>query len=354
MIEIQSSTLKEALKQVGPAIDRRSVIKAFQCVRLRIDGTQFEMIGGGTEGQATHRAALEFPVSESLDVCVEADRLAPLLAVANDSVSITIQKNERVKFATSSYNVAIPSLPGSVFPMVKADDQIKASTDVSGIAGLIGGVLFAANPRDIREFCRGVWIESDGEQISATATNGNVLATAQVPMAAAPFAVLISTDAAEMLVALDPQNIALTDAHFTASNGATDLVIKPMSFKPVDWRRTLPDPKNSITFEGAPLRDAVSMYRHYGDKIGGLRFSTEGEECTLEVVNTQNDATVDLDVEFSDEESTFNFAFIGAQLSQILQRAPDEKVTFFWNASNPRAFLVQNGNWRGVISPLTV
>lgn len=353
-ITILTETMKEGLAQVGPAVDRRSIIRAFQSVRMRIEGSTIELMSGSVDGQTTFRAALDESVKQPIDVCVAADRLAPLVAVADETIDVSLQKNGRIKFSTSAYNVALPAHPGSEFPVVKVEGEPSVDVEVAGLSELISGVLFAANPRDIREFCKGVWIESDGTQVSATATNSNVLATAQVQMAAPRFAVLLSVPAAELLIGLNPVRIALHDSHFKAYGNQTEMVVNPLSRKPIDWRRTLPEPKNSITFDGKALREAVAMYRHYGDKVGSVRFSTSGNECTLEVVAQDNDARADLDVEIGEDETAFNYAFIGSQLSQILQRAPAESVTFYWNAKNARAFLVQNGNWRGVISPFTI
>lgn len=353
-ITISTETMKEGLAQVGPAVDRRAIIRAFQSIRIRIEGSMIELMSGSVDGQTTFRAELDESVKQPIDVCVAADRLAPLVAVADETIDVSMQKNGRIKFSTSSYNVALPSLPGSEFPVVKVEGDPSVDVDVSGLSELIAGVIFAANPKDIRPFCQGVWLESDGTQVSATATNSNVLATAQVQMAAPPFAVMLSVPASELLIGLNPVRIALYESHFKAYGANTELVINPMSKKPIEWRRTLPDPKNSITFDGKALREAVAMYRHYGDKVGGVRFSTSGNECTLEVAAQDNDARAALDVEIGEDETAFNYAFIGSQLSQILQRAPVESVTFYWNAKNARAFLVQNGNWRGVISPLTI
>jgi DNA polymerase III sliding clamp (beta) subunit (PCNA family) len=235
---------------------------------------------------------------------------------------------------------------------MKVEGDVIADTTVEGLADIVGRVVFAANPKHTSEACRGVWIESDGKQLSAMATNVNVLATAQVQLACAPFSMLLSMTAAELLVSLDPKHIALTKSHFSASAGGTELILKPMSYKPINWRKALPDLKNSVTFDSKSLRAAVSMHRHYGDKIGAVRFKSEGTECSLEIVNPDNDALIELDAIHSDDLTEFNYVFSGHQLSQILAGAPDNNVTFFWNAENPRAFLVQNGNWRGVISPL--
>jgi len=208
MISIQSSSLKEALKRVGPSVDRRSHITAFQSVRIRVDGVVFEMIAAGMDGQAKYREGRLGDPALTMDICVHADRLAPLLNVSGDWIDVTLQKNSRAKFSTAGYAVTVPTLPGDTMPLTKAEGDVIADFDIVGLSDLVSSVAFAANEKDIREFCRGVWIESDGAQLTATATNGNILATAQVTTAAPEFAVLLPARAAELLVDMDANVIA--------------------------------------------------------------------------------------------------------------------------------------------------
>jgi DNA polymerase III sliding clamp (beta) subunit (PCNA family) len=358
MITIPSSVLKDAIKRVGPAVDRRSIITAFRSVRLFIDGNTFEMTAGSPDGQMRFRAELEQGSKWKIDVCVDVARIVPLTTVCDDTVGISEQKNGRVKFSTSSYNVAVPSFPGEQFPLVSVSEKAIAAFDVVGLPGLISSVAFAADANDVRPTCQGVWLQSDGDLFTAVSTDGKILAASQVKLGATPFAVMISTDAAELLASLDPTHLTLTTEHLIARNEVAELIIKPMLNQSFDWARLIPAPKRSAKFESAPLREAVSMYRHYGDKIGTVKFKTEGTECTVEISNADDDARAELDVELGDDDTVFDIAFSGSQLAQILQRAPADEITFFWEQASakerPRAFLVQNGNWRGVITPLIV
>ncbi len=354
MISIKSSTLRDALKQVGKSVDRRSVLAVLHCVRIRVDGESFEMIAACPEGQSTYREERFGDTDKRLDICVAPDRLAPALGFAGDYIDVSVQKNGRAKFSGSNGSVALPIYPGEMFPLIKPEGEVIADIDVIGLSGIVSSVAFAANAKDIREPMRGIWIESDGQQISATATNGNMLATAQITIASTPFGVLLPQQAAEMLADLETTRLIVTKSHVTACGGNTELVLKPMSAKYPDWRRTLPEPKNFISFESEPLREAVSMHRFYGDKMGAVKFTSEGTECAIEIVNSDHEANISLDADEIHGDEPFNFTFRGDQLAQILTRAPAEKVTFYWDAKKPRAFLVQNGNWRGVVSPLIV
>lgn len=347
MITIPSVTLKDALKRVGPAVDRRSPLKAFQSVRIRASADQFEMTAGAIDGQATFRTTLDDLLHEEIDVLVEADRLSPLVAMSGKTVGIAVQKNQRVKFSTSSHTVTAPSLPGGDFPAIKFEGSVIADFDVVGLSALLSRVMFAAEPKDIRPSCQGVWIESDGEFLSTMATDAKIMAVAQVPLAAPAFKTMLSVSACELLVALDPKHVVLTSSHFRAIGADSELTVNPVSASPIDWRRLFPEPKNSVTFDGDALREAVSMHRHYSDKIGAVRFKTEGSECTVEISDGETSAESELEAELGTDETTFNFSFNGAQLSKILTHASEDQVTFYWNSAEPRAFLVQNGNWRG-------
>jgi DNA polymerase III sliding clamp (beta) subunit (PCNA family) len=353
MISIPSTVMKDALKKIGPAVDRRSPLKAFQSVRIRVSGVSFEMTAGAIDGQATYRAQID-GASAPIDVCVEADRLVPLVAVADDEIVLSPQKNGRVKFSTSSHTVTVPSIPGSEFPLIKSEGAVIADVDVVGLPDLISSVSFAAAPKDIRPYCQGVWLESDGEVFSANATDSKVMAAAQVPLAAAPFSLMLSVSACELIAAIDPDHIEITSSHLKARGNNVELIVCPVSAPKIDWRRLSPEPKNSIVFDGDALREAVSMHRHYGDKVGTVRFITEGAECTVEIDNVESKAESALDAKLGSDETSFNFSFSGSQLSKVLQHAPEEEVTIYWDAEKPRAFLIQNGNWRGVISPLIV
>jgi len=253
MISIQSSSLKEALKRVGPSVDRRSHIAAFHSVRIRVDGAFFEMIAAGVDGQAMYREERLGDPDNAMDICVHADRLAPLLNVSGDYIDVALQKNSRAKFSTAGYAVTVPTLPGEILPLTKADGDVIADFDVVGLSELVSSVAFAANEKDILEFCRGVWIESDGAQLTATATNVNMLATAQVTTRAPEFSVLLPSRAAELLVDMEPNRLVITKSHLTAFHGNSELVLKPMATKPINWRSGLPALKNAISFDAEPL-----------------------------------------------------------------------------------------------------
>jgi hypothetical protein len=88
--------------------------------------------------------------------------------------------------------------------------------------------------------------------------------------------------------------------------------------------------------------------------MGSVRFSAEGSECSIEIKSQEHEANIDIDASDVVGDEPFNFTFRGDQLAKILTRAPADTVTFYWDATKPRALLVQNGNWRGVVSPLIV
>lgn len=354
MISIETACMRKAIEHVGPSVGRKSSAMAFRHIRIRAQGSLIEFVGASGETQATYRGECQSKDDSAFDLCVPADRIAPILDIADLTITITPQDNGRVKFSTGKSRIALPSIPGWDFPIMRVEGDTVVDIDVAGLGDLLKAVSFAADPRDIREFCQGVWLESDGTELTATATDGHVMATAQVALAAPSFCTLLSVHAATLVASLDPEQITVTNSHITARRGNAEIVVVPMASRPINWRRMVPEPKSAITFDSASLREAVSLHKFYGDKLGAVRFSIKDGQYEIDIDDKENAANVSIDELESAGDHGFEFAFKGELLAQLLMRSPADKTTFYWDPqAKTRAVLVQNGNWRGVLSPLT-
>lgn len=358
VIRVPTSELRDAFAAVNATIDRRSSTPVMSCIRLRtLADHRLELFGTSIAGQVTALVSMAVIKPGDIDVCVPADKLAPILgaaAPADGYVEFAILPNGRLGVERPGCTAKLPIVPGETLPVAAQDDTVIADFDIPGLGHLIGSVEFAANDKDIRPYCQGVWLESDGECVYAVATDVNTMAINQATIAVPLFGFMLMAKSAALLAAFDPERLIVSNESLIAVKGDARLHMKKALLKYPAWRRGLPELKNSITFRTHQLRDAISMHRFYDGQTGAVRFECDGDGYFVRVKDTDQDAQFFLDVVSQSGDESFQHVFKGEQIAQIVSRAGDDTVTFFWDAKAPRGFLVQNGTWRGLVSRITL
>lgn len=350
-VTLASASLKAAFSALDPLIDRKAHLP-LACMRLHVvDGVAVAHAENAL-GHACARVAIVDADSGVMDICLPADRFAPALAVAHEEISISVGKGGRATVKTGAYKFTLPTLPGSDQPDLRRDEAIVAELDWPGLSDMVADALFACDGKDVRAFAQGVWIASDGEFVDVVATNARVLSTTRHTLAGPTFGVLLPRQSATYLSRFAAERLTVTESHLTAHNAVGSLTLKPMSAKYIEWRKVFPEPKAGISFDAKQLRAAVGLHKFYGGTVGAVRILAEGTECTVTSKDSVQESEAEVEVTKLINTDGFDFAFDGGQLTNILGRAPDGDVTFFWNPDKVLGFLVQNGNWRGLITPM--
>lgn len=350
-VTLDATSLKAAFSAIDPLIDRRAHLPLASMRLHVVDGVAM----AHAENALGHACAPVVVVDADtgvMDICLPADRFAPALAVANDEFAISLGKSGRATVKTGTYKFTLPTLPGFDQPDLRRDEAIIAELEWPGLSDMVADVLFACDGKDVRPFAQGVWIASDGEFVDVVATNARVLSTTRQTLAGPTFGVLLPRQSAVHLSRFAAERITVTASYLTAHSKTGSLTLKPMSAKYIEWRKVFPEPKAGISFDAKQLRAAVGLHKFYGGTIGAVRIVAEGTECTVTSKDSVQESEAVVDVEELINTDGFDFAFDGGQLTNILERAHSGIVTFYWNPEKVIGFLVQNGNWRGLVTPM--
>jgi DNA polymerase III beta subunit, central domain len=350
-VTLAAASLKAAFSAIDPLIDRRAHLP-LACMRLHVAEGVAVVHAENAIGHACAAVGIVDADTGVMDICLPADRFAPVLAVADDEVSIALGKAGRATVKTGTYKFTLPTLPGFDQPDLRRDESIVAELDWPRLSDMVAEVLFACDGKDVRPFAQGVWIASDGEFVDVVATNARVLSTTRETLAGPTFGILIPRQSAAHLSRFGADRITVTASYLTAHSKNAALTLKPMNQKYIEWRKVFPEPKAGISFDAKQLRAAVGLHKFYGGAIGAVRILAEGTECTVTSKDSTQESEAEVDVTKLINTEGFDFAFDGGQLTNILGHAPDGEVTFFWNPDKVLGFLVQNGNWRGLITPM--
>ncbi|KOR22960.1 hypothetical protein [Burkholderia cenocepacia] len=355
IIRVEASDFAGAFDLVEKAIDRRSIIPAAACIRLRAgDDHRIEYFGTSAAGTIATRTPMKILQEGDFDVCVPAEKLAPLVGKASGAIKLSITPNGRLLVESARSRAQLPMLPGATMPQPQSPGEALAEFDTPGLGELIESVAFIADDKDIRDFCQGVWIESDGEGIHVVATNVLMMATNQIAIKAPEFGFMLMEKSAALLTGFNPERIVVMQDGIIAVRGESTLQAKKALMKYPAWRRIPPDLKNSITFPLAQLRDAISVHRFYDSRIGAVRFFNDGDGYQIEIKDGEHDVDFELEGVEESGDVKFEYAFKGEQLAKMLARITGDKVTLFWDPARPVGFLMQEGSWRGIVSRINL
>ncbi|MBR8344697.1 hypothetical protein [Burkholderia ambifaria] len=355
IIRVEASDFSGAFDLVEKAIDRRSLLPAAACIRLRVgDDHQIEYFGMSAAGSIATRTPMQILQEGDFDVCVPAEKLAPLVSKASGAIKLSLTPNGRLLVESARSRAQLPMLHGASMPEPQSPGAPLAEFDSPGLGELVESVAFIADEKDIRDFCQGVWIESDGNGIHVVATNVLMMATNQIAIKAPEFGFMLMEKSAALLTAFNPERIIVMQDGVIAVRGESTLQAKKALMKYPSWRRIPPDLKNSITFPLAQLRDAISVHRFYDSRIGAVRFSYDGDGYQIEIKDGEHDVDFELEGVEESGDIKFEYAFKGEQLAKMLTRITGEKVTMFWDPARPVGFLMQEGTWRGIVSRINM
>ncbi len=350
-VTLDAASLKAAFSAIDPLIDRRGA-PILQCMRLRVEDGRAVVHAEHVLGHASASVKVIDADSGVMDICLFADKFSPALAIAKDEVAITLGKTGRATVQSGAYKITLPTLPGDMQPDLRTDEKVVAELEWPRLSGMVAEVLFACDSNDVRPFAQGVWIASDGKFVDVVATNARVLSTTREVIAGQTFGILLPRQAALHLSRFGAERVSVTPSYLTAHSKVATLTLKPMSAQYINWQKIFPDPKSGIAFDAKQLREAVGLHKFYGGKVGAVRIVAEGNECTVTSKDSDQESEAEVKVTELINTEGFDFAFDGGQLTNLLSHAPESTVTFYWNPDNTVGFLIQNGNWRGLVTPL--
>ncbi len=365
MFSIAANHLSDALKAAGQAAPARSILPILTHIRLQAEADGNTVTFTGSDGHLSVMATVPADVGDDdVDICLPIDKLSAAAGIGTQTVYFTA-KGEKVTARAGSCRLTMPSLSGMNFPVPKFDGEPVASFDAAALTALIPTVAFAiAGPKQHdKPFLRSLWLESDGETVYLVACDGFMLAVNCLPAAAREFGVklpefgvAITSDAAGLLASVGATQFEIYASHIVASRDGVRIICNRQGAKYFDWRRMIPKPDQFVTFSRDDLARICPLHRVF-DEQGAIRFEQDGGDCSISIASGSQSVDAEIELKARADEAHLEASFNGPNLLRLLGQVKSDDVSLAWATNKDRTTgicLLQDGSWRGILSPIRV
>lgn len=354
MISFDTKDFERALSTVASVI-KRSTIPVLSMVRVQADEHGARLIGTNTEAQIT--AEIE-PQGKKLDIdlCIPLDRLQAAMKIAGPTITIKAADG-KANIKTGSSNLNPPAQPGEEMPLMAVEGDALVEFDSEWLAGAIERVDYIAPVMDIRTYLNGVFIESDGKELCAVATNGHALAAMRTDAIVEEFEAIIPKAHVGMLVRLGPATYTVYENFIAARADGVEIVAKLINAKYVVWRRVVHDGgKNAVTLNRAQLLSAASVAASFSAEANKKitpAVRIDGRKGDVIVSNTCNDEFQMAVPTIAPKGMPIDCGLNAAYLANTLKQLSGETVTLQWQDSLS-SFLITEDEFTAIIMPVRV
>ncbi|AXG67750.1 DNA polymerase III subunit beta [Ralstonia phage GP4] len=354
MISFDTKDFERALSTVSRVI-QRSTIPVLGMVRVQADEHGARLIATNLEAQIT--AEIE-PQGKKLaiDLCIPLDRLQAAMKVAGPTITIKAA-NGKANIKTGSSNLNPPAQPGADMPLMAVDGDAVIEFTSDWLAGAIDRVSYIAPDNDVRTYLNGVFIESDGDELCAVATNGHALAVVRTSADIPEFCAIVPEAHAGMLSKLGPATYTVYENFIAARADGVEIVTKLIVGRYVDWRRVVHNGgTNAVTLDRAQLLTAASVAAGISATANkkftpSVRIDGRGGDVTIS--NAGNDefqmSVPAIDPKGKPIDSGLNAAY----LTNTLKQLSGETVKLQW-PDGVASFLIAEDEFTAIIMPLKI
>lgn len=363
MFSIAGNHLSAALKAAGQAVASKSVLPVLTHIRLQAAAGDGAVTFTGSDGHMSVIATVPADVEdEAVDICLPVDKLTAAAGMGAPTIIFT-EKDGKTIARAGRCRLTIPTLPGRSFPEPKIVGTQIASFDAPGLTALIPTVAFAiAGPKQHdKPFLRSLWLECDGEAVHLVGCDGFMLAANCLPVSPSnfgeklsEFGITITGDAAELLANVGAEHFEIYESHVVGSRDGVRVICNKQGAKYFDWRRMIPRPDQFVTFARNDLLQICPLHRIF-DEQGAIRFEQDGGDCAISISNGTQSVDAEIELKARADEAHLDASFDGPNLLRLLSQVKTDDVSLSW-ASNKQhstgVCLLQDGSWRGILSPL--
>ena len=363
MFSIAGNHLSAALKAAGQAVPPKSVLPVLTHIRLQAKAGDGAVTFTGSDGHMSVIATVPADVEDkALNVCLPVDKLNAAAGMGAQTITFSAKDGKAIARA-GRCKLTIPTLPGKSFPEPKIVGAQVASFEAPGLTPLIPTVAFAiAGPkRHDKPFLRSLWLECDGEAVHLVGCDGFMLAANCLPVAPSnfgeqlpKFGITITGDAADLLATVGADHFEIYESHVVASRDGVRIICNKQGAKYFDWRTMIPRPDQFVTFSRNDLTQILPLHRIF-DEQGAIRFEQDGVDCAISISNGTQSVDAEIELKARADEAHLEASFDGPKLLRLLGQVKTDDVSLSW-ATNKNGStgicLLQDGSWRGILSPL--
>ena len=347
-MKFNKAELQSSYDTAKSAAMSKPVIPVLGMIRITANDGLYRMIACNQLYQITSHG--ECHGEDSFDLCFPADKLGVMLSAARDEIEITYDgKNAHSKSGKSKFNFNI--LPGSDFPVMQSGEGIKC-TGIN-LKEIISNVHNCMSDKDVaRPYLTGVCIQSDGEHISATATNAHILASHKVKMSQEKFSVIVPRDVIKILTSRDSKEFTIkgNNISITLDDGSV-LISKLIDSRYPDYQRAIAlTPTGSFKVDLADFKEAIGIAAKVAPNTQMGAVQLKLFDNSMAITARSNEGSV-FDTEIECTGTNFNASFSYEVLNKAIASMISTNFDFSFD-DNLNKFVFQDDKLTMTMMPL--
>jgi DNA polymerase-3 subunit beta len=331
------SVTKEELvipvQMVSGAVEKRQTLPVLANLLLRVDDGKLSITATDLEVEMSVIIQLEgeylegdttVPARKFLDICKSLSGDHPIQITLDDG---------RLRISSGRSRFSLSTISAQEFPNIEeAVFNHKLTINSQALKSLFDKTQFAMAHQDVRYYLNGMLIELNNNTLLSVATDGHRLALSKIQIEE-NFDDLIQAilprkgvlEASKVLASASAEEdcvLELNTNHIRISLGRFVFTSKLIDGRFPDYDKVLPKNANRLMVaEKDRLKDAFSRASILcNEKFRGVRLNLDGNHLIIHANNPeQEEAEVELDVDYSDEslEIGFNVGYLMDSLNAI-------------------------------------
>lgn len=315
MLKVNNTALAAAMARAASIVESRNTMPILAMVRLTAESDKLTVTTSNLDIE--YRQTIECFASETIDVCVDAKRLAQMSSAANSDIAITLEGNSLIVKAGRSKWTA-PTLGAETFPSIAFDCGSSIEIDGEELSAIISRTIWASSKEETRYYLRGVFFNAG----TFVATDGHCLSMVEtdhkwsMPDVIAPASFLKAVQAS---VGGDC-SLGWDDRKMRFACGDTVIIGKMIDGQYPDYRRIIPEPCEPWATNVSDLAGAIKRVRISSDaQTKELRIKRGDGMVTLRIEGTSGfEGEEDVIADCSEGmETAVNADYISAMLASI-------------------------------------
>lgn len=329
---IEQSQLVQPLQLVSGAVEKRQTLPVLGNLLIKVENGQLLITATDLEIEMSVKLALQEEYIEG-DITVPARKLVDICRSLSGDKPINFNLDDnRLKIQSGRNRFSLSTIPAQEFPNIE-DTMFTTKFEINSqvLKELIDKTQFAMAQQDVRYYLNGMLFELDGKKLLTVATDGHRLALSKLELDQDVTEELVQAivprkgvmEAAKLLSSSDAScTVEINNNHIRISQGEYIFTSKLVDGRFPDYDKVLPKNAERILIsDRESIKDAFSRASILcNEKFRGVRLILKSDKLTIHANNPeQEEAEIELDVEYSDEEMEigFNVSYLVDALNAI-------------------------------------
>lgn len=323
----------------------KSTLPVYETTALHADGQTLTLIANNS--QLAIRIQVQHPVKHPFKCCVESKKLAfALNAIEHPELSL-VDKGLAIKGGRQRF--LFPTLNHEDHPGMPDKPESQIEVDAV-IMKEIRRVQYAAANNDVRYYLNGINLESNGNQVHATASDGHRLARFTLNYPTSPFRIILPTSAIKTFEKLELQKILIGSRSIYGIGDGIEVNSTLIDAKYPDISKSLQSNFADIQCSKKELTSALKSILIAKDNNAYVRLEMQWQDGMMTLNTLSKDGT-DVNAEIPCQAPEPGKYVVNAlYLNDMIQPADEALVIGFAGATSP--MITRTGSETHLVMPM--